>query len=110
MLPRAPDAVERHPGDSDTLADLRFEEMAMRNWLGRTVASAVLMAACAIGAVHRTVSAQTRPQSAGTVAIRGGTILTATRGTIQNGVIVLRDGKIAAVGQNVPIPAGAEVV
>ena len=32
------------------------------------------------------------------VAIRGGTVLTVTRGTIQNGVVVLRDGKIAAVG------------
>ncbi len=37
-------------------------------------------------------------------------MLTATRGTIANGTIVLRDGKIAAVGTNVPIPAGAEVV
>ena len=41
---------------------------------------------------------------------RARTILTATKGTIQNGTIVLRGGKIAAVGANVPIPAGAEVV
>jgi imidazolonepropionase-like amidohydrolase len=45
------------------------------------------------------------------VAIRGGTVLTVTRGTIQNGVVVLRDGKIAAVGgSNTAIPAGADVV
>ncbi len=44
------------------------------------------------------------------VAIRNATILTVTRGTITNGTIVLRDGKIAAVGTNVQIPAGAEVV
>jgi imidazolonepropionase-like amidohydrolase len=45
------------------------------------------------------------------VAIRGGTVLTVTRGTIQNGVVVLRDGKIAAVGgPNTAIPAGADVV
>ena len=56
-----------------------------------------------------------RPQAQGrsaesVVAIRGGTILTATRGTIQNGTIVLRGGKIAAVGANVSVPAGAEVI
>jgi imidazolonepropionase-like amidohydrolase len=44
------------------------------------------------------------------VAIRGGTILTVTAGTIPNGTIVLRDGKIAAVGANIEIPAGTEVV
>jgi imidazolonepropionase-like amidohydrolase len=43
------------------------------------------------------------------VAIRNGTILTATRGTIANGTILMRDGKIAAVGTNVSIPSGAEV-
>ncbi len=45
------------------------------------------------------------------VAIRGGTILTVTRGTIQNGTIVLRDGRIAAIGgSGVDIPSGADVV
>ncbi len=44
------------------------------------------------------------------VALRGGTVLTVTRGTIPNGTVVLRDGKIAAVGTNVTVPAGAEVI
>jgi imidazolonepropionase-like amidohydrolase len=43
------------------------------------------------------------------VAIKGGTILTVTKGTIPNGTIVLRDGKIAAVGANVDVPGGADV-
>ncbi len=43
------------------------------------------------------------------VAIKGATILTVTKGTIPNGTIVLRDGKIAAVGANVDVPSGAEV-
>ena len=48
---------------------------------------------------------------ASVVAIRGGTVLTVTRGTIQNGTVVLRDGKIAAVGgPNTAIPAGADIV
>ena len=45
----------------------------------------------------------------GLVAIRNATILTVTRGTIASGNLVIRDGKIAAVGANVQIPAGAEV-
>src|SRR5437588_3902978 len=54
-----------------------------------------------------TLAAQPQP---GVVAIRGGTILTVTRSTIQNGTIVLRGGKIAEVGANVAIPSGADVV
>ncbi len=55
-------------------------------------------------------NAQT-PARSGIVAIKGATILTVTKGTIQNGVIVLRDGKIAAVGgADTAIPTGAEVV
>ncbi len=45
------------------------------------------------------------------VAIRGATLLTITRGTVQNGTIVLRDGKIVAIGgADTAIPQGAEVV
>ena len=45
------------------------------------------------------------------VVIRGATVLTVTRGTIQNGTVILRDGKIAAVGgRETPVPAGADVV
>ena len=46
----------------------------------------------------------------GVVAIRNATLLTATKGTIANGTIVLRDGKIAAIGANVGVPAGADVI
>ena len=52
------------------------------------------------------LSAQSAPA---VVAIRNATIITATRGTIPNGTVVVRDGKIAAVGANVPIPGGADV-
>jgi imidazolonepropionase-like amidohydrolase len=45
----------------------------------------------------------------GVVAIRNGTIITATKGTIPNGTVLVRDGRIAAVGTNVSIPAGADV-
>ncbi|MBS1810024.1 MAG: amidohydrolase family protein [Acidobacteria bacterium] len=43
-------------------------------------------------------------------AIKGGTIVTGTGATIPNGVVVVRDGLIAAVGSDVAIPADARVV
>lgn len=49
-------------------------------------------------------------QTPSIVAIRNATLITVSRGTINNGTIVLRDGKIAALGGNVQIPAGATVV
>lgn len=42
--------------------------------------------------------------------IKDATILTVTKGTIQHGSILIRDGKIAAVGTNVAAPAGATVI
>ncbi len=42
-----------------------------------------------------------------TYAIRGATVHTATGATIDNGTIVMRDGLIAAVGVNVPVPDDA---
>jgi len=47
-----------------------------------------------------------------TIAITGGRLLTVSHGIIENGVLVIADGKIAAVGQagKVAIPAGAEIV
>jgi imidazolonepropionase-like amidohydrolase len=70
-----------------------------------------VLACLAVSAFGHLV-AQTRTTSPGppVVAIRGGTLVTVTRGTIPNGTIVLRDGKIAAAGTNVSIPAGADVV
>jgi imidazolonepropionase-like amidohydrolase len=44
------------------------------------------------------------------MAITNATIMTASSGTILRGTIVIRDGRIAAVGANVAVPAGAEVI
>ncbi|MEO5936983.1 MAG: amidohydrolase, partial [Terriglobales bacterium] len=42
--------------------------------------------------------------------IKNGTILTVTHGTIENGSIVIRNGKIAEVGKTVSAPANARVI
>jgi imidazolonepropionase-like amidohydrolase len=46
------------------------------------------------------------------IAITGGKLLTISHGTIENGVLVMADGKIAAIGENgkVKIPSGAHMV
>lgn len=44
------------------------------------------------------------------VAIRGGTVLTMAGPPIERGTVLIRGGKIAAVGSNVSVPAGATVV
>jgi imidazolonepropionase-like amidohydrolase len=64
---------------------------------------AVTLAAAGAPAVPR---GQTPPA----IAIRGATIVTVTKGTIPAGTIVLRGGRIEAVGANVAVPPGAEVV
>ncbi|MBC7894887.1 MAG: amidohydrolase family protein [Cytophagaceae bacterium] len=44
------------------------------------------------------------------IVIRGGTLIPMNGPQIPNGTLVLRGGKIVALGTNVPVPAGAEVV
>jgi imidazolonepropionase-like amidohydrolase len=44
------------------------------------------------------------------LAIKNATILTITRGDIQNGTILVRNGKITAVGTDVAIPAGVKTI
>ncbi len=48
--------------------------------------------------------------AASTVLIKNATILTVTNGTIENGSILIRDGKIAQVGTKVDAPADAQVI
>jgi imidazolonepropionase-like amidohydrolase len=65
-----------------------------------------LLAAAAAGARGHAQA----PERGGTVAVRGATILTAANGTIENGTLLVTDGRIVAVGLNVAIPPGAEVI
>jgi imidazolonepropionase-like amidohydrolase len=75
----------------------------------RLLTLGALLALVPFAAIHVKGQAQTAAQ-AGIVALRGGTVLTVTKGTIENGTVILRDGKIAAVGANLSIPAGAQIV
>ena len=44
------------------------------------------------------------------IALQGGTVLTITQGTIENGTVVIQNGKITAVGRGVAIPSGVRVI
>ncbi|HYX41014.1 MAG TPA: hypothetical protein VE821_04920, partial [Pyrinomonadaceae bacterium] len=46
----------------------------------------------------------------GTYAIRNARIVTVTGAEIENGTVVVRDGRIEAVGANVAVPAGAQEI
>ncbi|HZS08111.1 MAG TPA: amidohydrolase family protein [Blastocatellia bacterium] len=59
-----------------------------------------------------TAQAQRNTSSGGSseTLIRNATIMTASHGTIENGSILIRDGKIAAVGRNVKAGPNAKVI
>lgn len=48
------------------------------------------------------------PLSAQTIAIEGGTVHTMTGAPIENGTVLVRDGRIVAVGADVSVPEGAQ--
>ncbi len=53
------------------------------------------------------VLAQSAPHD---VVIKNAVVMTVTRGNIKNGSVYIKDGKIAAVGENISAPAGATVI
>lgn len=64
----------------------------------------------AVAATALALAAASGPLGAQTVAITGGTVYPVSGPKIANGTVLIRDGKIVAVGANVRVPAGAERV
>src|SRR5262250_3822763 len=50
------------------------------------------------------------PDSSSVIVIQNATILTVTKGTIEHGSILIKDGKIAEVGPSVKAPKDATVI
>ena len=46
----------------------------------------------------------------GTVLIKGGTVLTVTKGTLENTDVLVTNGKISQIAKNIAAPAGAKVI
>jgi imidazolonepropionase-like amidohydrolase len=68
--------------------------------------------ATGILALTATVAAYAQASPTPAIAITGAKLLTVSHGTIDNGVLILADGKIAAIGEagKVKIPSGVKVV
>lgn len=56
------------------------------------------------------MAAQQAVSGAGPTLIKNATVLTVTKGTLQNTDLLLQNGKIAQIGQNLAAPAGARVI
>lgn len=70
--------------------------------------SGLLTALACVVAFH--IDAQNPKAKYGTFALTNATVETVTKGTIRNATVVISNGKIAAVGENVSIPQGAETI
>lgn len=69
----------------------------------------MLFAACALTAASQSDgSQQNKTGRAGTFAIVGARIVTVSGAVIENGTVVIQNGKIAAVGAGASVPSGAE--
>ncbi len=70
--------------------------------------SGIVIAVICLIVLH--VDAQNPKAKYGTFALTNATIVTVTQGTITHGSVIISNGKITAVGANVSVPAGAEVI
>src|SRR4026209_362207 len=74
----------------------------------------ILLILCAGAVVAQQIGNPTAQQGViparGTFAIRNARIVTVSGPDIENGTVVIRDGKIEAVGANVTVPAGAQTI
>jgi imidazolonepropionase-like amidohydrolase len=96
-------------------------EIGMRKLISLFIAVAVLIPVCATSAQAQQRRPQQQQQGAakdetraanagGETLIRNATVITVTRGTLANSDILIRNGKIAAVGQNLKASDRARVI
>ncbi len=74
------------------------------------VKRALVFIACVAAAATLRAAGGASPAPNPTIVIRDATILTMTHGTIEGGMVVIENGKIAAVGKDVAAPADAQVI
>lgn len=87
----------------------RAGRAARAGWAGRAEraawAVATVLAVAAVAVAKPLVAQDGAP-----LVIRGARVFTLAGPPIENGTVVIQDGKIAAVGANVAVPAGAHVI
>ncbi|WP_419937250.1 amidohydrolase family protein [Candidatus Palauibacter sp.] len=75
-----------------------------------TMVKSIVATAAVLGTLGVAVPVQAAAQEGGTFAVQGATIHTVSDGVIDEGTIVIRDGRIIAVGSDVEVPADAEII
>jgi imidazolonepropionase-like amidohydrolase len=83
-----------------------FSHVAARS-LSHVAALLLLFVSVSAQQASSTMGPQFMSGTPGTYAIRNARIVTVSGADIENGTVVVRDGKINAVGTNVAVPAGA---
>ncbi len=82
----------------------------LRAWLRHDDRRGQLMRAIRLGASALLLGLSVTAAQAQTIAITGGTVYPVSGPKIPGGTVVIVDGKIAAVGTSVTVPAGATVI
>lgn len=82
--------------------------MKKTSFFGLLIALAGFVCVPLVSAQINSGAQQNNNGKQGSYAIRGARIVTVSGATIENGNIVIQDGKITAVGANAAIPSGAE--
>src|SRR4030042_5514372 len=81
--------------------DVRYRHFRMRQQLSKAAISILIITGLppSIGAQETSV-----------VAVKAGTIYPVTSPAIQDGIVLIRDGRIEGVGKDLDIPEGAEII
>jgi len=85
--------------------DFRFSIFDFRFSKGSKYISVLVLAAFLFALPSRTSA-----QGGDTIAIKAGKVITITGPAIENGVVLVRGGKIVSVGKTIEIPSGAKVL
>src|SRR5256884_685190 len=72
--------------------------------------SLFLCVLCLFCSLCFSLAAATPPDTPSVVLIQNATVMTVSHGTIEHGSVLIKDGKIAEVGQSIKAPAGAQVI
>jgi len=78
--------------------------------MNRCIKLPAVSAALYLCAIPFTLRAANPPEVPSVILIQNATVLTVSHGTIEHGSILIKDGKIAEVGQSVHVPKEAQVI